>query len=108
MSPRYSRHGSTRAALTELRQTTEVPIGLEVQTFHAGQMRTGKVIGLAAKRSYNRQEPHVVVEFPELRGTMQERKIMPLRDVVKGVTEGRAGVKTSGDPRAITHEDYVI
>lgn len=89
--PTYSHKGSTKAKLAELRETIRVPVGLQVQVFLQGKLRRGIVQGLAAKRTYNREEPYVIIEVPELKGTIHASTMIPLRQVKEDLGwQGRA------------------
>ena len=57
-----------------------LPIGREVEVYHRGMMRRGRISGLAPKATINRRSIWVWVKFsdPELVSTMYESKLEPL------------------------------
>jgi len=61
---------------------SKIPKGLQVRTFHRGQVRVGNITGLAPKATISHREPYVWVSFPELKGTMYSSKLASLRSLI--------------------------
>ncbi len=59
-----------------------IPVGKEVMTFHAGAIRTGRIVGLAPMVTLRMGDPYVKVVFDEL-SPLSRVKYIPLRVVTE-------------------------